>query len=411
MSWASAQEVLAREVPDRNTALILAASGGVDSQVLMSWLAGEGYGRVHCVYCDHGLRDDTVQDWQAVEELTARLGYTAEKVVLHLDAGNMENSARKARYAALEMARQQYGATWILTAHHGDDLIESQIMHMVRGSGLAGMVGLRESDGTRHLLRPLLGLDKAALQLFADEHHLSWNEDTTNADTTLGRNHVRHRLLPLLRTLQPDMLHHARALSVAAAEHMDFLTRSVEQHLGRFLEKHTCSYWEYYALDPVLQKHWLLLLLRAYTHTYTAARIDSLHTALLGYFPSGSTLPLTGDLWLERSFETLYLRHKNDNTTLPVPSMVMVPKDAPILHRISLRASQRVRCYRRREDGTFAIWHTTVKKWRMQQQIPHWEASTMEGLATEEKEIIAILHPLWHYPSDLATSLIPVPDA
>ena len=103
-----------------------------------------------------------------------------------------EATARAARYAFLERVKQDEGADAIITAHHQDDVLETMILNMLRGTGRKGLSSLRS---TEKILRPLLSVPKAQLVQYAQENHLSWHEDSTNQDLEYTRNYIRHRVL------------------------------------------------------------------------------------------------------------------------------------------------------------------------------------------------------------------------
>jgi tRNA(Ile)-lysidine synthase len=117
----------------------------------------------------------------------------------------LEAAARKARYALLEaqLARGEV----LVTAHHEDDQLETVLLQLFRGSGLAGLAAMPELApfGTGFLARPLLSRSRADLEKWAGSHALTWVEDDTNADEGLDRNYLRRQVLPLIRTRWPSV--------------------------------------------------------------------------------------------------------------------------------------------------------------------------------------------------------------
>ena len=86
---------------------------------------------------------------------------------------------------------KDHDAAAIITAHHQDDVIETSIFNLLRGTGRKGLTSLRSSNG---LIRPLLGVTKNQIQQYAVEHNLTWREDSTNAQLKYSRNKIRHKL-------------------------------------------------------------------------------------------------------------------------------------------------------------------------------------------------------------------------
>ena len=175
---------------------VLAVSGGVDSMVLLDVLrrraAGQSWQLV-VAHLDHGMRDDSPEDRQLVQRTAEELGLPFIYKEARLGPGASEAAARKARYEFLRDVGREHGARAIVTAHHQDDVLETAIINLLRGSGRKGLTALRSRPGVE---RPLLDVPKSTLVAYAKEHDLKWHEDSTNRDTTYLRNYVRHELLP-----------------------------------------------------------------------------------------------------------------------------------------------------------------------------------------------------------------------
>ncbi len=183
---------------------LVAVSGGVDSVVLLDWLAEAGPDRQLVVaHFDHGLRDSSTTDAQFVERLAQKYGLDFRLGVGNLPAGANESSARRARYQFLAQACSEVGARAVITAHHQDDLIETIILNLERHTGRRGLTSLRSHD---RLQRPFLGLPKTALLAAARVRHLDWVEDSTNSDLRFRRNWVRQTICPKLDSLARQKL-------------------------------------------------------------------------------------------------------------------------------------------------------------------------------------------------------------
>jgi tRNA(Ile)-lysidine synthetase-like protein len=174
---------------------ILAVSGGADSMVLLDIFARSAvhYGyELIVAHFDHGLRADSRADLGFVDAAATRYGLAFLSTSARL-ADTSEATSRSARHAWLEVERTRTGAEAIMTAHHADDLIETSILNLARGSGRRGLAPMLAA-GT--ILRPLLRLDRIRLRAYAADNNLTWREDPTNAITTNPRNFLRRVLLP-----------------------------------------------------------------------------------------------------------------------------------------------------------------------------------------------------------------------
>lgn len=191
-------------------ALCVALSGGLDSVVLLEALArglpGHGRWRLRAVHVDHALYPDSA-DWdRACAQRSVRLDipYDSVRVVVPQIRGeSLEAAARAARYEALA-SRLQPGEI-LLTAHHADDQLETMLLALVRGAGLAGLAAMPDVvpfAGGWHA-RPLLSFSRAALEAWARAASLDWLDDPANRELRFDRNYLRHVVAPELRRRWP----------------------------------------------------------------------------------------------------------------------------------------------------------------------------------------------------------------
>jgi tRNA(Ile)-lysidine synthase len=221
--------------PGAGSTLVVATSGGGDSVALLLGLHAlreELNLRLVVAHLDHMLRPNSGDDAAFVGQLALKLGLLClreQRDVAKLAAEqrlNLEEAARRARYAFLEEAGQATRADAIAVAHTADEQAETVLMHLLRGAGLDGLKGMTTlarspvPGAAVPLFRPLLLVERATLREWLREHGASWREDATNADTTRFRSRLRHHLLPLLDEAAPGArARMARAASVLAADY------------------------------------------------------------------------------------------------------------------------------------------------------------------------------------------------
>lgn len=172
---------------------VVAVSGGVDSVVLLHLLRGQDQAKLIVAHFDHGIRDDSARDRAFVQQLAVKYAVPFVYDNGQLGREASEAQAREARYAFLHRVRQASGARAVITAHHEDDLLETAILNMLRGTGRKGLSSLKSTEA---LYRPLLRTKKQALISYAQANGLTWHEDSTNTDTTYLRNYVRRKIMP-----------------------------------------------------------------------------------------------------------------------------------------------------------------------------------------------------------------------
>ena len=231
----------------RDQGLLVAASGGVDSSVLLYLLAllapelrvSLWVGHVH-----HGLRDEADADAASVHGLAGQLGLPSveERIdphALRSDAPSsrarptLQEASRRLRYEALAAMAQRVGARVVATAHHRDDQVETVMLRVLRGTSLDGLGGMRErapwpwaiGEGpTLEIVRPLLDVARDEIVEFASSHGVSWREDVSNRDPRYARNRLREHWLPGLReSFNPQLDRAVADLARSSREEREWL--------------------------------------------------------------------------------------------------------------------------------------------------------------------------------------------
>jgi tRNA(Ile)-lysidine synthase len=192
---------------ERGESWVVAVSGGADSVFLLRALADLAPGlslKLAVAHLDHGLRAEASRaDARFVSALAAGLGlpFRAAELppgALEARGASPEEAAREARHRFLEQVRVELGARRIALAHHADDQAETVLLNFLRGTGPAGLAGMRPLSPDGRLCRPLLGISRAEILAGMRARGWEFREDATNAALDCPRNLVRHRILPFL---------------------------------------------------------------------------------------------------------------------------------------------------------------------------------------------------------------------
>ncbi len=185
----------------------------------------------HLIVChlEHGLRGAASRrDADFVRRAAVRLGVEMEsakadtRAYAKADGVSLETAARELRRAFFKECAKRRGCRTLLLAHHADDQVETCLFHFLRGSGAAGLAGMR-ADSTQNglrILRPMLGVSRSEISAFAESEKIHFREDHTNAESVHTRNRIRNLVLPAIREVFGDS-HRAAILRAAEIFRME----------------------------------------------------------------------------------------------------------------------------------------------------------------------------------------------
>ncbi len=213
--------------------ILLAVSGGVDSMVMarLFSLSKAAFGVGHCNFSLRG--EDSDADMMLAKETAMMLGVPFHSAVFDTrqhaaEHGlSIQEAARELRYNWLREVSLEHHYDLIATAHHLDDSIETMLINLIRGTGVRGLAGipLKNED----IIRPLLFATREEIEQFASAHRIDFRTDTSNLEDKYLRNRIRHKIIPIIKEINPTMHQSMR----------DFLDRmqQVAQLLGHEVEK------------------------------------------------------------------------------------------------------------------------------------------------------------------------------
>ena len=344
--------------------VLVGVSGGPDSLCLLHvlrQLADELSIRLHAAHLHHGIRGqdadeeaafvaDTCQKWQ-IDCTVER----ADVPAVALQRGiALEEAARQVRYTFLGRLARSLGSRSVAVPHNADDQVETILMHLLRGSGLAGLRGMRPcvwldemrlgtGDGPTtpppesriRLLRPLLAVPRADIESYCATHNLQPRVDRSNLDITYFRNRLRHELLPLLQSYNPNiregLLRTAEVMTGDYELLRDLLERTWPQVVREESEALIALDIKGFRALPVgLQRS----LLREAIHRlrFSLRNIgwvhvnDAVAVMLRGNVGSQATLP--GGLMLTLGYERAWIAPARQ--TLPLPDWPGVEQPVPL---------------------------------------------------------------------------------
>ncbi len=184
---------------------LVGVSAGRDSMALFHALREIGYTKLVACHLNHGLRGAAARaDAELARKTAQKLGAAFEtqrvdvRVLARTEAKSLETAARELRLAFFEACARKHRCSRIFLAHHRDDQVETILFNFLRGSGAAGLSGMKEVSRFHKLeiLRPLLGLSRAEITDYAKAARIPFREDRSNADLVHTRNRLRHQVIP-----------------------------------------------------------------------------------------------------------------------------------------------------------------------------------------------------------------------
>ena len=228
--------------------ILVGVSGGADSMSLLHILAvlrTELGFQIHAAHINHHLRKNSDLDQKFVEKFCATLNVACTSKDIYLDkkikqGGSVEEIARQERFKALTALAKKTHSTAIALAHHRDDLAETVLLRILRGTGLQGLQAIlpKRTINNFIFIRPLLDLTRSEIENYIKQNKLTFRTDPTNRQTHFFRNKIRINLLPLLKkSYQNNIKDVLCNLAVTAGEDYEYLRQETLKVFPKLIQK------------------------------------------------------------------------------------------------------------------------------------------------------------------------------
>lgn len=239
--------------------IIIGLSGGADSMCLLDiTMSLSKKLNIICAHINHNIREESYQEMEFLKEYCQKKGIKLETTIFpkKSETSNFnELELREMRYQYFEQLIKKYKAKYLFTAHHGDDLIETILMRISRGSNLKGYSGfqiLTEKKGYQ-IIKPLIYTTKDIINEYNKENNIPFVIDQTNEEDNYTRNRYRHHILPFLKKENPNIHLKYLKFSQELTKYYEYVDKIVKQELNQRYNNKKLDITNFSQLDNLIQ--------------------------------------------------------------------------------------------------------------------------------------------------------------
>ncbi len=250
-----------------NDRIVIGCSTGPDSMALLDMLLKirKKYNLdIIVAHVNHNVRKESFEEAEFLKKYCEENNLIFESMIIeNYGDDNFHNEARNIRYNFFEDLVNKYDANYLMTAHHGDDLIETILMRMVRGSNLSGYSGFKSivNMDNYYIVRPLILYTKDELEEYDKENNVQYYIDSSNLKDKYTRNRYRKYVLPFLKEEEKDVHLKFYKFSNTLLEASKFIDKARDRALNRVIEDNKILIDKFLYEDTYLQKEILYYLL------------------------------------------------------------------------------------------------------------------------------------------------------
>ena len=244
--------------------IVVGVSTGSDSMALFYYLIKNYKDKIICAHINHNVRKESEKEEQFLREFCKNNNIIFECMkIKSYNENNFENEARKKRYTFYEEILKKYNSNFLFLAHHADDLIETILMKIIRGSNINGYAGIKKVSKLNdyYIVRPFLDYTKNELLDYIKMNNIKYYEDITNNDINYTRNRFRKKMIPLLK--EEDEFVHKKFIkySKTLLEYKEYVEYEVRKNLNNIYFDNKLDIKKFNELHDFLQKNILYTIL------------------------------------------------------------------------------------------------------------------------------------------------------
>ncbi len=293
----------------KEDAIVVGVSGGPDSMALLHLLLSikkEKHIRIICAHINHNQRKESAEEEEYVKSYCRDNDIIFECIKINKwGEDNFESEARSVRYTFFEDLIENYNASFLMTAHHADDLIETILMRIVRGSTLKGYSGFNKivDKGTYKIVRPFYTITKDEILKYNEDNNIKYYIDATNNEDIHTRNRYRHVVLPFLKKENPNVHKKFIKFSETLMEYNNYIDREADNSFNRIFLNGSLDIDKFKELEKIIQTKIIYSIL------------EKIY---------GDDLLIIGDAHVDLIFDLIY--SNKSNSIIHLPNSVIVVK-------------------------------------------------------------------------------------
>jgi len=257
-----------------NETVVIAVSGGSDSMLLLKLLEIVRQDmpiNIVCAHVNHNVRSESKNEEEYLKKYCAtnNIVFEGYKIENYPDKNNFQNYAREERYTFFEQVMEKHGTKKLLTAHHADDLLETILMRLARGSSLNGYMGFKKITVKNGFIiyRPLINVNKQEIIDYCSINKITYFNDKSNFENKYSRNRLRNTIIPLLKKENKQIVKHFNSFNEEISDLSQYINNMVEKEYAAAVIDNKILINEFLLCDEYIQKQ---LILKYLLSTYAA---------------------------------------------------------------------------------------------------------------------------------------------
>ena len=359
-----------------NKPVVIGVSSGPDSMCLLDILEKKTNKIIVC-HINHNVRKESKKEEEFLKKYCKDKNLIFESYTIkEYKENNFENEARKKRYAFYEEILKKYDAEYLFLAHHGDDLIETILMKIIRGSNIEGYSGIKEISNLKNykIVRPLLSYTKDEIIKYNKSHNIPYFIDNSNTNTKYTRNRYRKKILPILKKEDKNVHKMFLRYSKILEEYDNYIKDLVKKNINNIFKNNIIFLEELNKLDNFLKKNTLYYILNTIynneNNIITEKHINSILSIINSEKPN-LTLDFPMNITIVKEYDKIYINKKNkiitnneykikfdDNITIDNLNLYKIEEtdnDGNNICRLNSKEIKLPLYFRNRKDGDFII--------------------------------------------------------